>query len=63
MKKKKKILFFNKLKKKIFLNKEKMDNQEKIEIPEEKEEKLLSPQQIIKMNDEQTEELIKRDDL
>jgi hypothetical protein len=40
-----------------------MENQEEIEIPEEEEEKLLTPQEIIKMNDEQTEELIKSDDL
>jgi hypothetical protein len=40
-----------------------MENQEEIEIPEEHEEKLLSPHEIIKMNDEQTEELFKRDDL
>jgi hypothetical protein len=39
-----------------------MENQEEIEIPEQ-EEKLLTPQEIIKMNDEETEELIKSDDL
>jgi hypothetical protein len=39
-----------------------MESQEEIEIPKE-QEKLLSPQEIIKMNEEQKEEIIKRDDL